>query len=414
MQGGNYLYCQNNHFIIKTFFMKKHHLLVGLMMLIIAACNKQVEKSHQQPEEKSEAKAVGEYNELDTTAVHLLTTAAATIDVYPVRGLHNTGYDRSLDGGSRASWNCNRGNSNSDFVAGDHLGIDIWAAEGTPVAATVGGTLTLVGRSDYSGNKVTIKTSSGWYHFFCHLKSIASGMVNGKVVKAGDIIGYVGKTGTASNGVVHLHYSLYPDGNYNRGINPWNLLYAKELNVCSTTPTPTIKVLDDFSKGVGHFDTSPAFSGSTTGIGTTSTATHYVDGSSTHLQLKLNDNTSVTTPWKIRLLSAEGTPGRNISFSKNGIVKLWLKTSTAASGSTVQVYVDDSDGTEGSKTIRVINDGAWHGYVFDLTTWSGVNVNGGNGKIDGSTLTLDAIVLNSPNRSGTWTAWVDDVEWQSK
>jgi hypothetical protein len=334
--------------------------------------------------------------------------------VFPVRGLHNTGYDHSLDGGSRSSWNCNRNYSNSDFVAGDHLGIDIWAAEGTPVAATVGGTLTLVGWSNYSGNKVTIKTSTGWYHFFCHLKSIASGMVNGKVVKAGDIIGYVGKTGTASNGVIHLHYSLYPDANYDRGINPWSLLYAKELNVCSTTPPPALKVLDDFSNGVGHFNTQPTFSGSTTGIATTSTASHYVNGTSTHLQVTLNDNTSVTTPWKVRMLSAEGTPSSNISFSKNGIIKLWLKTNTAVAGSTVQVYVDDSDGTEGSATLNVINDGAWHGYIFDLTTWNGVNVNGGNGKIDGSTLTLDAIVLNSPNRAGTWTTYVDDVEWQPK
>lgn len=392
--------------------MKKQYVLFGLMVLFIVSCSKRVEKSHQEEEQEQEQEAAL-YNELDTSGIRMLTTAAASIDVYPVRGLHNTGYDRSLDGGSRASWNCNRGSSNSDFVAGDHLGIDIWAAEGTPVAATVGGTLTLTGWSDYSGNKVTIKTSTGWYHFFCHLKSIASGMVNGKVVKAGDIIGYVGKTGTASNGVVHLHYSLYPDGNYNRGINPWSLLYAKELNVCST-PGPTIKVLDNFTNGVGHFNTSPTFSGSTTGIAATSTATHYVDGTHTHLRLNLNDNASVTTPWKIRLLSSEGTPASNTSFSKNGIVKLWLKTSNAASGSTVQIYVDDSDGTEGSVALNVINDGEWHGYVFDLTSWNGVNVNGGNGKIDGSTLTLDAIVLNSPNRSGTWTAYIDDVEWQSK
>jgi hypothetical protein len=173
-------------------------------------------------------------------------------------------------------------------------------------------------------------------------------------------------------------------------------------------------VLDDFSDGVGHFDTQPTYSGSTTGIATTSTAMHYVSGSSTHLQVTLNDNTGVTTPWKVRLLSAEGTPSGNISFSNNGIIKLWLKTSTAASGSTVQVYVDDSDGTEGSITLPVNNDGDWHGYIFDMTTWSGVNVSGGNGVIDGPNLTLDAIVLNSPNRTGTWTAYIDDVEWQPK
>jgi hypothetical protein len=396
--------------------MKRLYVMYALLVLFVVSCSKGVEKT-QEPEEQQAQQSQrpkGEYNEMDTGGIRMLTSAAASIDVFPVRGLHNTGYDHSLDGGSKSSWNCNRAYSNSDFVGGDHLGIDIWAAEGTPVAATVAGTLTLTGWSDYSGNKVTVKTSTGWYHFFCHLKSIASGMVNGKTVKAGDIIGYVGKTGTASNGVIHLHYSLYPDGNYNNAINPWSLLYAKELNVCSTTPTPTIKVLDDFSNGVGHFNTSPTFSGSTTGIATSSTATHYVSGTSTHLQVNLNDNTSVTTPWKVRMLSSEGTPASNISFSKNGIVKLWLKTSNAASGSTVQIYIDDSDGTEGSKTISVINDGDWHGYIFDLSTWSGVNVSGGNGKIDGANVTLDAIVLNSPNRSGTWTAYIDDVEWQSK
>lgn len=389
--------------------MRKNHVLIVMLVLFMASCSK---NNDRQPKDEPVKEQHNSEQVPDDPKEE--TSGAAKIDVYPVRGLHNTGYDRSLDGGSRASWNCNRGSSNSDFVAGDHLGIDIWAAEGTPVAATVGGTLTLTGWSDYSGNKVTIKTSTGWYHFFCHLKSIASGMVNGKVVKPGDIIGYVGKTGTASNGVVHLHYSLYPDGVYNNAINPWSLLYAKELNVCSTTPTPTIKVLDDFANGVGHFNTSPTYSGSTTGIAASSTATHYVSGSSTHLLLTLNDNTGVTTPWKVRMLSAEGTPARNTSFSKNGIIKLWLKTANAASGSTVQIYVDDSDGTEGSATLNVINDGAWHGYIFDLTTWNGVNVSGGNGVLNASTLTLDAIVLNSPNRSGTWTAYIDDVEWQSK
>jgi hypothetical protein len=391
-------------FITKPSTMKKKILMYGMLALLIAGCRKGVEQS------KEPEKEIQHNQEDGQIAVN--TTAAASIDVYPVRGLHNTGYDRSLDGGSRASWNCNREYSNSDFVAGDHLGIDIWAAEGTPVAATVGGTLVLTGWSDYSGNKVTVRTSTGWSHFFCHLKSIASGMVNGKVVKAGDIIGYVGKTGTASNGVVHLHYSLYPDGDYDRGINPWNLLYAKELNVCNTTPPPATKYIDDFASGVGRFNTQPTFSGSTVGIAATSSSSHYENGTSTHLQVDLDDNTSVTTNWKVRLLSAEGTPSSNVSVSKNGYFIFWFKTSNAVSGSTVQIYMDDSDGTEGSATIPVINDGAWHEYKWNLSTWSGVNVSGGNGQLDAANVTLDAIVLNSPNRTGRWTSYIDDVLWK--
>jgi hypothetical protein len=386
--------------------MKKKILIYGMLVLLIASCRKTADKTPQKTLET-------QHNQEERGSVAPKTTAAATIDVYPVRGLHNNGYDHSLDGGSRASWNCNRDYSNSDFVAGDHLGNDIWAAEGTPVAATVGGTLVLTGWSDYSGNKVTIRTSTGWSHFFCHLKSIASGMVNGKVVKAGDIIGYVGNTGTASNGVIHLHYSLYPDNVYDNAINPWNLLYAKELNVCSSTPPPPSTIyIDDFADGVGRFTTQPTFSGSTVGVATTSTASHYVSGSSTHLQVNLDDNTSVTTPWKVRLLSAEGTPSGNVSVSKNGYFIFWFKTSNAAAGSTLQLYMDDSDGTEGSATIAVINDGAWHEYKWNLSTWSGVNVSGGNGVLDGPNVTLDAVVLNSPNRTGTWTSYIDDVMWK--
>jgi hypothetical protein len=384
--------------------MKKNILMYGMLALLIAGCKKGVDQSQQKEKEI-------QHNMEERGQIAVNTTAAASIDVFPVRGLHNTGYDHSLDCGCQDSWNCNRDHSNSDFVAGDHLGIDIWAAEGTPVAATVGGTLVLTGWSDYSGNKVTVRTSTGWSHFFCHLKSIASGMVNGKVVKAGDIIGYVGHTGTASNGVTHLHYSLYPDAVYDNAINPWNLLYAKELNVCSTTPPPASKYIDDFEDGVGHFYTQPTFSGSTVGIAATSASSHYVNGTSTHLQVDLDDNTSVTTNWRVRLLSGEGIPANNVSVSKNGTFHIWLKTNTAVSGATVQIYMDDSDGTEGSTTIAVVNDGEWHEYEWNLSTWSGVNVSGGNGLLDAANVTLDAIVLNSPNRSGRWTAFIDDVIW---
>jgi murein DD-endopeptidase MepM/ murein hydrolase activator NlpD len=180
-------------------------------------------------------------------------SCGARIAVYPVRGRHNNGYDSQA--GNSSLWTCDDARSNSDFVAGDHLGNDIWAAQGTPVAATVDGTLTLTGYSSYSGNKVTIKDGCGWYHFFCHLQRIAPGMQNGVKVKAGQIIGYVGKTGTASNGVVHLHYSLYPDGNYNRGINPWPYLKAVEKNVCGGTPQPqplTKHWVDTFENAPGR------------------------------------------------------------------------------------------------------------------------------------------------------------------
>ena len=170
----------------------------------------------------------------DVDSAEEAVTCAAKLTYYPVRAKHNNGYDKTA--GNASLWTCDDANSNSDFVAGDHLGNDIWAAEGAPVVATVDGTLRLVGFSSYSGNKVTIVDKCGYYHFYAHLQKLGPGISsasNGAKVVAGQVIGYVGKTGTASNGVVHLHYSIYPDGNYDRGINPGALLKAVEKNVCN-------------------------------------------------------------------------------------------------------------------------------------------------------------------------------------
>lgn len=49
--------------------MKKHFLLAGLLALIVTSCNKHVDKTVQ-PDEQLQ------YNEMDTTAVRMLTTAA--------------------------------------------------------------------------------------------------------------------------------------------------------------------------------------------------------------------------------------------------------------------------------------------------------------------------------------------------
>lgn len=197
-------------------------------------------------------------------------TCNPSLVYYPVRGRHNNGYDSTA--GDSSQWTCNADHSNSDFVAVSHLGNDIWAARGTPVAATVSGTATLVGFDSYSGNKVTIIDSCGWYHFSTHMDSIAPGITNGTHVTAGTVIGYVGNSGTASNGVIHLHYSIYPDNNYNAGIDPWPYLRAVESNVCGgSTPPPTTKYwVDTFANATGY--SSPGG----TATGTLNAGTNYV------------------------------------------------------------------------------------------------------------------------------------------
>jgi len=172
----------------------------------------------------------GDLECVNGTCGHAPVGGGHAVTVFPVRGPHNLGYEAPFH--QAGQWSCDDAYSNSDFVAGDHLGNDIWAARNTPVAATADGTLVLTGFSDYSGNKVTIQTADGWEHFMCHMDHLAPGIANGVHVTAGQIVGYVGNTGTASNGVIHLHISVYPPGDYDAGVDPWPLLHAVEHGVC--------------------------------------------------------------------------------------------------------------------------------------------------------------------------------------
>jgi hypothetical protein len=157
-------------------------------------------------------------------------TCGPRLSVYPVRAAHNHGYDRRA--GDRSSWTCGAEHSNSDFIGGDHLGNDVWAEEGAPVVAPASGTLRMVGFNSFSGNRVTVEDECGWSYSLFHLQRIEPGIANGRRVEAGQVVGYVGRTGRASNGVVHLHVSLFPNRNYNAGIDPWPYLRRVEKDAC--------------------------------------------------------------------------------------------------------------------------------------------------------------------------------------
>ncbi len=173
-----------------------------------------------------------------------------------------------------------------------------------------------------------------------------------------------------------------------------------------------VGVFDNFESGVGRYTRAPTYSGSTVGIATSSTLTQAsgsAHGGTYTLKATLNDNTSVTTPWKVRLLSGDGTPANNVYSAKNGIIYFWLKTNTARPGATVRIWIDDTDGTLQSPAISIINDGQWHRYAWNLNNFGGTPVSTGNSVIDAINLTLDAIILEQSNTSIQWTAYIDDV-----
>ena len=101
-------------------------------------------------------------------------------------------------------------------------------------------------------------------------------------------------------------------------------------------------------------------------------------------------------------------PANNVLSPKTGTLHFTLKTSTAQPGATVRIWVDDSDGTEQSPPITVINDGVAHTYSWNLSSFGGTGVTG-NGVIDAANVTLDAIVLQQGNTSTPWVAYIDNV-----
>lgn len=99
-----------------------------------------------------------------------------------------------------------------------HLGHDMMAAVGTPVIAVESGKIECMGWNRYGGWRIGIRSNdSKRYWYYAHLRQnrpFAENLKEGDTVKAGDVIGYVGRTGYSdtenTNGITesHLHIGL--------------------------------------------------------------------------------------------------------------------------------------------------------------------------------------------------------------
>lgn len=93
-----------------------------------------------------------------------------------------------------------------------HTGVDYAAPEGTPVRATAGGRVTSVGWNGGYGNTVVISHGGFYSTLYAHLSRYRPGLQEGRRVKQGEVIGYVGKTGLATG--PHLHYEFQVKGQH--------------------------------------------------------------------------------------------------------------------------------------------------------------------------------------------------------
>ena len=99
-----------------------------------------------------------------------------------------------------------------------HLGNDLMGAQGTPIIAVEGGVVEAMGWNRYGGWRVGVRSfDSRRYYYYAHLQKdvpFAPGLAEGDTVQAGDVIGFMGRTGYSNrenvNNIetVHLHFGL--------------------------------------------------------------------------------------------------------------------------------------------------------------------------------------------------------------
>lgn len=115
-----------------------------------------------------------------------------------------------------------------------HHAIDLGAPRGRPVLAVEEGTIRRIKWHSRGGLTIYQYGPEGRYsYYYAHLQKVAKGLAEGCLVQRGDVIGYVGSTGSASSSSPHLHFEVRRIANREAWwsgdpINPYPLLLAGE------------------------------------------------------------------------------------------------------------------------------------------------------------------------------------------
>ncbi len=90
-----------------------------------------------------------------------------------------------------------------------HQAIDLPARRGTRVLAVDDGTIVKLSRSSLGGLTIyQFDPSATFCYSYAHLAGYAPGLREGRAVRKGDTIGFVGSTGNASRHAPHLHFAV--------------------------------------------------------------------------------------------------------------------------------------------------------------------------------------------------------------
>lgn len=133
-----------------------------------------------------------------------------------------------------------------------HKGTDYAAPTGTPIKAAGDGRITWAGTKGGYGRTVIIQHGQSYKTLYAHMRRYGKGIRNGKRVKQGQVIGYVGSSGLATG--PHLHYEFYLNGAVR---NPVRVPLPKakaipkaELKSFKNQTSPIVATLRSYQKSI--------------------------------------------------------------------------------------------------------------------------------------------------------------------
>jgi len=104
----------------------------------------------------------------------------------------------------------------------NHYGVDVAAAEGTPIKASAAGVVVFANWTNDLGYTVILYHSNGYFTIYGHNQR--NSVVEHQYITRGQVIGYLGNTGKSDG--PHLHFEIWQEGN---PIDPQTMIYSYRL-----------------------------------------------------------------------------------------------------------------------------------------------------------------------------------------
>lgn len=173
---------------------------------------------------------------------HKKHAVAQPLTAVPGLGYKPSHYVFPIDGG--ASYIDTYGANRNDIYDGWHHGDDLFAPLGTPVVAVARGTLSLVGWNELGGWRLWLTDKKGNSFYYAHLAGYARWILTHPHVRAGQVVGFLGRTGDAFTTTPHLHFEVHPHQpafvklDYDGAVDPTTYLKKWKIEHVQTDEIP--------------------------------------------------------------------------------------------------------------------------------------------------------------------------------